>query len=90
MLKKELNLCVLTERLMEEVIHYGILEVSTEQYRNVCNSIIRFAETSGVADFSSELMMNYQDFLNLLFLLNLWKFYSHLPFYFLLMDLRLV
>ena len=64
MLKKELNLCVLTERLMEEVIHYGILEVSTGQYRNVCNSIIRFAETSGVADFSSELMMNYQDFLN--------------------------
>lgn len=64
MLKKELNLCVLTERLMEEVIHYGILEVSTEQYRNVCNSIIRFAKTSGVADFSSELMMNYQDFLN--------------------------
>ena len=64
MLKKELNLCVLTERLMEEVIHYGILEVSTEQYRNVCNSIIRFAEISGVADFSSELMMNYQDFLN--------------------------
>ena len=64
MLKKELNLCVLTERLMEEVIHYGILEVSTGQYRNVCNSIIRFAKTSGVADFSSELMMNYQDFLN--------------------------
>lgn len=64
MLKKELNLCVLTERLMEEVIHYGILEVSAEQYRTVCNSIIRFAETSGVADFSSELMMNYQDFLN--------------------------
>ena len=64
MLKKELNLCVLTEQLMEQVIHYGILEVSAKQYRNVCNSIIRFAKTSGVADFSSELMMNYQDFLN--------------------------
>lgn len=49
---------------MEEVIHYGILEVSTEQYRTVCNSILRFAETSGVVDYSSELIMNYQDFLN--------------------------
>lgn len=64
MLKKELNLCVLTERLMEEVTHYGILEVSMEQYRTVCNSIIRFAETAGVTDFSSGLMMGYQDFLN--------------------------
>ena len=40
MSKKELNLNVLTERLMKEVAHYGILEVSTEQYQTVCNSII--------------------------------------------------
>ena len=64
MSKKELNLNLLTERLIKEVVHYGILEVSTEQYRTVCNSIIRFAETSGVTEYSSELMMHYQVFLN--------------------------
>ena len=62
MSKKELNLNLLTERLIKEVVHYGILEVSTEQYRTVCNSLIRFAETSGVTEYSSELMMHYQVF----------------------------
>lgn len=64
MSKKELNLNVLTERLMKEVVHYGILGVSAKQYQTVCNAIIRFAEISGVTDYSSELMLHYQEFLN--------------------------
>lgn len=46
------------------MIKYGILTVSTEQYQNVCNSIIRFAEASGVDSYSPELMISYQKFLD--------------------------
>ena len=53
----------LTEQLMKEVIKYGILAVSTEQYQNVCNSIIKFAESTGVDSYSPELMTSYQEFL---------------------------
>lgn len=54
----------LTEQLMKEVIKYGILAVSTEQYQNVCNSIIRFAEAAGVDSYSPELMASYQEYLD--------------------------
>lgn len=54
----------LTEQLMKEVIKYGILAVSTEQYQNVCNSIIRFAEAAGVDSYSPELMVSYQKYLD--------------------------
>lgn len=54
----------LTEQFMKEVIKYGILTVSTEQYQIVCNSIIRFAETEGVDSYSPELMTSYQEFLD--------------------------
>ena len=54
----------LTEQLMKEVIKYGILAVSTEQYQNVCNSIIKFAEATGVDSYSPELMASYQKFLD--------------------------
>ena len=54
----------LTEQLMKEVIKYGILAVSTEQYQNVCNSIIKFAEAAGVDSYSPELMTSYQKFLD--------------------------
>ena len=49
---------------MKEVIKYGILAVSTEQYQNVCNSIIKFAETAGVDSYSPELMTSYQKYLD--------------------------
>lgn len=51
----------LTEQLMTEVRNYGIREVSTEQYQNVCNSIIRFAKLSWVDSYSSELMDSYRN-----------------------------
>lgn len=54
----------LTEQLMKEVIDYGILDVSTEQYQNVCNSIIRFAESSGDGTYSPELMILYRKYLD--------------------------
>ena len=54
----------LTEQLMKEVIKYGILAVSTEQYQNVCNSIIKFAEAAGIDYYSPELMTSYQKFLD--------------------------
>lgn len=51
----------LTEQLMKEVRNYGIREVSTEQYQNVCNSIIRFAKLSQVDSYSSEPMDLYKN-----------------------------
>ena len=62
------DLCLLlkplTEQFMKEVIKYEILVVSTEQYQNVCNSIIKFAEATGVDSYSPELMASYQKFLD--------------------------
>ena len=54
----------LIEQLMKEVIKYGILIVSTEQYQIICNSIIQFAEATGVDSYSPELMTSYQKFLD--------------------------
>ena len=46
---------------MKEVRAYGILEVSLEQYQIVCNSIVRFAQSSQVDSYSPELMDSYKD-----------------------------
>ena len=51
----------LTDQLMEEVRAYGMLEVSLEQYQTVCNSIVRFAQSSQVDSYSPELMDSYKD-----------------------------
>ena len=51
----------LTEQLMKEMKDYGIRKVSTEQYQNVCNSIIRFAKSSQVDSYSSEMMDSYKN-----------------------------
>lgn len=51
----------LTDQLMKEVRAYGILEVSLEQYQIVCNSIVRFAQSSQVDSYSPELMDSYKD-----------------------------
>ena len=51
----------LTAQLMEEIRTYGILEVSLEQYQIVCNSIVRFAQSSQVDSYSPELMDSYKD-----------------------------
>ena len=51
----------LTDQLMKEVRAYGILEVSLEQYQIVCNSIVRFVQSSQVDSYSPELMDSYKD-----------------------------
>lgn len=51
----------LTEKLMEAVKDYGILEVSLPQYQFVCKSIIRFAEKSKVEHYSADLMESYKE-----------------------------
>lgn len=50
----------LADQLMNELKKYGILEVSTEQYQCICNSIIRFAHSSQVDSYSPELMDSYR------------------------------
>ena len=55
----------LTDHLMKEVVKYGILVVSTEQYQNVCNSIVKFALVAGINTYSPELMISYQEFLDI-------------------------
>ena len=47
----------LTDQLMEEVRAYGILEVSTEQYQIICNSIIKFGEARQVVSYSPAFMI---------------------------------
>lgn len=51
----------LTDQLRKEVKAYGILEVSTEQYQNVCNSIVHFAQSSQIDSYSLELMDSYKN-----------------------------
>ena len=51
----------LTDQLMKEVRAYGIREVSLEQYQIICNSIVRFAQSSQVDSYSPELMDSYKD-----------------------------
>lgn len=52
--KYELKL--LTNSLMKEVIAYGILKVSLEQYQTVCNKIVTFASSLGMTFYSPGLM----------------------------------
>ncbi|MBP5291978.1 MAG: tyrosine-type recombinase/integrase [Lachnospiraceae bacterium] len=54
----------LTEQFMEEVRLYGILEISCEQYRRACNSILGFAESTGDERYSAELISSYKDYLD--------------------------
>ena len=51
----------LTDQLMEEVRAYGILEVSTEQYQIICNSIIKFGEARQVVSYSPAFIDSYRD-----------------------------
>lgn len=51
----------LTDQLMEEVRVYGILEVSTEQYQIICNSIIKFGEARQVVSYSPAFIDSYRD-----------------------------
>lgn len=54
----------LTDKLMNEVRVYGILEVSTEQYQIICNQILSFAQSSQAGRYSPELMASYTDSLS--------------------------
>ena len=56
MLTEIQNLQMLTDKLLEEVRNYGILEVSMEQYKYTCRSIVRFAKTVGVSTYSPGLL----------------------------------
>lgn len=58
------NLYSLTSTLMNEVRNYGILEISLEQYRAVCNKICSFALSQGTDAYSSELMDEYLKYLD--------------------------
>ena len=49
------------KKFMDEVRAYGILEVSFEQFQTVCNSIVRFAQSSQMDSYSPELMDSYKD-----------------------------
>jgi site-specific recombinase XerD len=49
----------LSDSLMKEVIAYGILEVSLEQYQIVCNKIVTFASSLGVRSYSRDLLEKF-------------------------------
>lgn len=50
----------LSDQLMNKLKNYGILEVSMQQYRHICNSIIHFAHSSRIDTYSPELMDAYK------------------------------
>ena len=56
MLTDKQNLQLLTDKLLEEVRNYGILEVSMEQYEYTCRSIVRFAQVAGLSSYSPGLL----------------------------------
>lgn len=64
MLTENQNLQLLTDRLLEEVRNYGILEVSMEQYEYTCRSIVRFAKTAELSSNSPGLLDEYQKHLD--------------------------
>ena len=51
------NIQLLTDRLLEEVRNYGILEVSMPQYEYTCRAIVNFAKAAGdLSSYSPDLM----------------------------------
>ena len=58
------NLQLLTDRLLEMVREYGILEVSMGQYEVVCRHIIKFAQQKGEYLYSPELMDDFKKHLD--------------------------
>ena len=50
----------LTEKLLEEVRNYGILEASMEQYEVVCRSIVSFAEENGMTLYSPGVLEDFR------------------------------
>ena len=64
MLTENQNLQLLTDRLLEEVRNYGILEVSMEQYEYTCRAIVNFGKTAGLSSYSSALLDEFQKHLD--------------------------
>lgn len=53
----------LSESLIQSIREYGIKEVSIEQYKAVCNKIIRFASEKGSNSYYHELKTDYDAFI---------------------------
>lgn len=64
MLAENQNLQFLTDKLLEEVRKYGILEVSMEQYEYTCRAIVNFGKTAGLSSYSSALLDEFQKHLD--------------------------
>ncbi len=55
----EQELTTLTEKLVNAVREYGLVDASIDEYQITCNSIIRFAENHGLKDYSQDLIALY-------------------------------
>ena len=64
MLTDKQNLQLLTDKLLEEVRNYGILEVSMEQYECTCQAIVSFAKAAGLSSYSPGLLDEFQKHLD--------------------------
>ena len=53
----------LSDSLIQSIREYGIKEVSMEQYKTVCNKIIRFASEKGSDSYYRELKADYDAFI---------------------------
>ena len=60
MMTESQDLQQLTNKLLEEVKNYGILEVSIEQYKNTCRCILNFAKAAGQSSYSPGLLDDFQ------------------------------
>lgn len=60
MITESQDLQRLTNKLLEEVRNYGILEVSIEQYKNTCRCILKFANAAGQSSYSPGLLDDFQ------------------------------
>lgn len=60
MMTESQDLQRLTNKLLEEVRNYGILEVSIEQYKNTCRCILKFANAAGQSSYSPGLLDDFQ------------------------------
>ena len=64
MQKGNQNLQLLATKLLEEVRNHGILEVSMEQYKYTCRSIVSFSNVAGQSLYSADLLEEYRKHLD--------------------------
>lgn len=61
---EEIKLQELTNKLMKDLSDYGLQETTLEEYKILCNKIVRFADDHGITSYSPEFISTYKNYLD--------------------------